>query len=350
MQFDLVEDGASPWDSKHPVLEILRQRRATNSRPGSRADGDTAKVGLAVEGGGMRGVVSAAMLAALEDRGFGYAFDAVYGCSSGSINSAYFLAGGTWYPVSIYYDDLTTRRFISFTRAFRGGNVLDLDYAFGEVVEIIKPLNYDRVLASPVRLHIAITDVEGISTRLISDFTDRADLKAALLASSWLPIAVRGTATFRGWRALDGGVVTALPFRLALLDDCTHVLSLSTRPMRPSAGRLSVQHHYTHRYLERIKKGLGSAYLESVRQRHRDQLDLAVRRGGHHPPPYVLDLAPLPEDTEVKRHELRSHLLISAARRAYSLMYCAVEGRPVALLREGRLHSVPRLTVVDPCP
>ncbi|MFY1649446.1 patatin-like phospholipase family protein [Solwaraspora sp. WMMB762] len=337
-----------PWDAEHPVLEIIRKRRASGSRPGARDHGDTAKVGLAVEGGGMRGVVSASMLAALEDQGFSDAFDAVYGCSSGAVNSAYFLAGGTWYPVSIYYDDLTSRRFIDFARGLRGGNVLDLDYAFGEVVEIIKPLAYDRVLAADTPLHVAITDVDAIRTRLISDFTDRTDLKAALLASAWLPIAVRGTAQFRGWRALDGGVVTALPFRLALRDGCTHVLSLSTRPMRSGNGGLGLQHRYTHRYLEKIKKGLGTAYLASVRQRLRDQVDLTARRDvASRLAPYVLDLAPLPEDTEVKRHELRSHLLISAARRAYSLMYCAVEGRPADLLRSGRLHAVPRLMVVD---
>jgi len=55
----------------------------------------------------------------------------------------------------------------------------------------------------------------------------------------------------------------------------------------------------------------------------------------------------LPEDPEVKRHEMRSHLLMSAARRAYSLMYCAVEGRSVNLLHSGRLHAMPRLMVVD---
>ena len=40
----------------------------------------------------MRGIVSASMLVALEDLGFADAFDVVYGCSSGAVNGAYFLA------------------------------------------------------------------------------------------------------------------------------------------------------------------------------------------------------------------------------------------------------------------
>jgi predicted patatin/cPLA2 family phospholipase len=342
------EHEPDPWDSHHPVLEVLRQRRDSGSRPGAREPGDTAKVGLTVEGGGMRGVVSAAMLSALEEQSFSYAFDAVYGASAGAINSAYFLAGETWYPVSIYYDDLTTPRFINFRRGLLGGNALNLKYAFDEVVEIIKPLDYDDVLASPVPLVVAVTDVDALRTVLVSDFVDREELKSALLASAWLPIGVRGTATFRGFRAVDGGVLTAMPFRLALMDGCTHVLSLSTRPMAPSGSGLTLLHRYTAFYLERIRHGLGEGYLDSIRQKHLDQAMVGdQRRVPSQSPPYVLDLAPLPEDPEVKRHELGVHRLLHAARRSYAVVYCAVEARPVSLLRGGYIQAVPRLTIVD---
>jgi predicted patatin/cPLA2 family phospholipase len=348
MPSNSAERDQDPWDSKHPVLEILRNRRASGSTPGNRDFGDDARVGLAVEGGGMRGVVSAAMLSALEEQGFSDAFDAVYGCSSGAINAAYFLAGRTWYPVSIYYDDLTTPAFIDFKRALRGGNVLNLDYPFNEILEIIKPLDYEKVIASPVSLTVAITNVDKVRTVLVSDFEGRAELKAALIASAWLPIGVKGTTTFRGYRAVDGGVLTALPFRLALRDGCTHVLSLSTRPMGPPGRKLSLFHRYTHRYLERLQDGLGEGYLDAIREKHRDQaMLLTVRKTPPDQPPYVLDLAPLPGDTEIKRHELRSHALMVAARRSYSIMYCALEGRPTTLLGNGRIQALPRLTIVD---
>ena len=178
------------------------------------------RLGLAVEGGGMRGVVSASMLAALEDRGFGDSFDAVYGCSSGSINAAYFLAKETWYRVSIYYDELSTARFVDLGRVFAGKDILDLRYAFDEVMESLKPLDYEAVLRSPVEFGIAVTLVDQKKTQLIKDFQSRSDLKEALYAGAWLPLAVKGTADFRGQRAVDGGLLTALPYRLALQDGC----------------------------------------------------------------------------------------------------------------------------------
>ena len=88
------------WDVEHPVLQVLRQRSQEQSLPGRR--NDSAKVGLAVEGGGMRGVVLASMLTAIDDLGFYNCFDQIYACSSGAINAAYYLAGGTWYPLTIY--------------------------------------------------------------------------------------------------------------------------------------------------------------------------------------------------------------------------------------------------------
>jgi predicted acylesterase/phospholipase RssA len=45
-------------------------------------------VGLTVEGGGMRGIISVAMIAAVDDVGLTHSFDAVYAASSGATNAA----------------------------------------------------------------------------------------------------------------------------------------------------------------------------------------------------------------------------------------------------------------------
>ncbi|MDQ4009312.1 MAG: hypothetical protein M3228_01090 [Actinomycetota bacterium] len=68
------------WSPGHPVLEAMHARKSRRDRPGDR--GDPHKIGLTIQGGGMRCVVSAAMLTALDDLGFGNVFDAIYGSSS----------------------------------------------------------------------------------------------------------------------------------------------------------------------------------------------------------------------------------------------------------------------------
>ena len=61
----------------HPVLQIIHERVSSRSKPCERSD--PFKVALAIEGGGMRGCVSAGMTAALKDLGMEDCFDVVYG-------------------------------------------------------------------------------------------------------------------------------------------------------------------------------------------------------------------------------------------------------------------------------
>jgi predicted patatin/cPLA2 family phospholipase len=339
------------WSEDHPVLAELRKRRRTSSTPRERvASEDGVKIGLAVEGGGMRAVISAAMLTALEDLGLGHAFDALYGSSAGALNAAFFLAGESWYPLSIYYDDLPTKRFIDFARPLAGQPILNLAYAFDDVLERRKPLDYERVLCSEVPLCVAITAVAKQATVLVSDFYDRDDLKAALRASSWLPGAVHGTADFRGERAIDGAVLTAHPWALASMDDCTHILSLSTHPVFAPRRYNSVVLRYAMRYLDRIEPGLGEGYAQSLRDNQR-QLDyLARSMTDPVPDPFVLDLGPLPGAPTIKRHEMDRGVILDAARYGYELMLSAIEGGPPPLTRNSGLRVVPRLTVAEAAP
>jgi len=218
----------APWKSDHDVLQLMRRRRAEGTDVHTRTD--SAKLGLAVEGGGMRGIISCAMLSALEDHGYSEVFDTIYGGSSGSVNAAYFLAGNLWHSLSIYYDDLASKEFIDLRNLFKLHAIFDVDYAFDVVFELTKPLDYNAVLSSNVPLHVSIALVDELRTITPAEFTSKNDLKSALRAGAWLPLATKGTATFRGKRAIDGGALAAHPSRLAIAEDCTHVLSLSTRP------------------------------------------------------------------------------------------------------------------------
>ncbi|MGK5684885.1 patatin-like phospholipase family protein [Actinoplanes sp. URMC 104] len=328
------------WAGDHPVLQILRKRRTAATTPGRHEDG--CRVALAVEGGGLRGVVSAAMLQALEDLGLRNCFDAVFACSSGAVNASYFLVGETWYPVSIYYDDLTNRKFLDFRRVLRGRPMMSPSYALDTVVHTIKPLDYRAVLDSPIPLHLMVTNVDNLRTEVIRDFESTDDFRQALRATIWLPIAVPGAAQFRSYRAVDGGVLTAHPFQVVPRtgdDAYTHVLSLSTRPMGTSRGRVTAFNRFVGLRLNRLRQDLGTGYLQAVRTYRRARREIEAQRLDPRPAPYVLDLAPLPGQPEVMRHEMNPWLLLEGARAGYETIYYAVEGV--------RRRAMPRLMVPD---
>ncbi|MDA1360595.1 patatin-like phospholipase family protein [Glycomyces luteolus] len=333
------------WADDHPVLELIRSRQSADSKPGSRVDGF--KLGLAVEGGGMRGVTSAAMLVALDDLGLRGVFDAVYSTSSGSINAAYFMAGGDcWYPLTIYFDDLCTRKFVDMRNMFNKRPMLNLDYAFDEVLETIKPLDFEKILKNPAEFHITISLVDSLTPIGPHEFESREDLKSALKASCWMPVAVPGTGMFRGQRALDGGVLTAHPSLLAIEDGCTHVLSLSTKPIKPPPTRLSKGRRFSVAYLERIQKGLGQAYVASQLQYCTQRKQLQRWMTEPDPGAKVLDLAPLPWMKEVGNQTRDRDVLINAARHAHAVMAAAIQGIPVSEIRDGSFRSVPRIVTV----
>ena len=174
----------------HPVLETLAQRRAEGSKPGQRMD--KYKIALAIEGGGMRGCVSAGMASALIDAGLGDCFDEVYGSSAGSLVGAYWIAnsfGMVQYGCSLYYDLLTGKNsnkfFIDKTRALtllgygyvrwftprkikellgfrqKGLPLLNLSYLLRSCVEDMRPLDWEGFAARQklIPLHIVASDV-----------------------------------------------------------------------------------------------------------------------------------------------------------------------------------------------
>lgn len=325
-----------PWSPTHPVRQVLRDRRAACSKPGKRSD--KYKVGLAVEGGGLRGVVSAAMLTALEDLGYADAFDDVYGCSSGAVNSAYFMMRKTWFPLSIYFDDLTTGEFLDLRRVLRRQGPMNLDYVFEEVLTHRKPLNYAGIIASAQRLHVMVTDVDDLKPLDVSDFHSPTDLRSALRASTWMPLALRGTATFRGHRAMDGALLRFHPFRAAVADGCTHILSLSTRPIAPLIRSVPLMNRVVALHLDTVRCGLGAGFVAGVREYLIEDKPYLVRsRTSPDTNPAVLDLAPLPGTPEVKRHEVDRGGLVDGARSGYRAAHIALEGEDVLI--------IPRLTV-----
>src|SRR6476661_7065368 len=135
------------------TIDLLKER-ARLAKQGREPE-DGRKVGLIVEGGAMRGVISCAALMALEELGLTGVFDEVYGASAGAVNAAYFLAGQAGYATTIYYQTINTTRFI---RRMWHRQVVDLDELFQSIVGRERPLHTERVLASRSKLFVVVAD------------------------------------------------------------------------------------------------------------------------------------------------------------------------------------------------
>jgi predicted patatin/cPLA2 family phospholipase len=218
----------------HEVLRVIDERVRSGSKPGQRTDGY--RLALSIEGGGMRGTVSAGMAIALFELGVVSAFDAVYGSSAGAITGAWLLSSE---PPRLrgWADPDYARTLIRWSAMLRGRPVVDVRTLVEEVYQTEFPMDFASVLASPIEYHPLGTDAEtGESTDLRPLITGPAELRLALRASASLPFLAGPPVELGGRRFYDAGVAESIPFRTPLAQGATHILVLrSRRPLATEA-------------------------------------------------------------------------------------------------------------------
>ncbi|MBN2431651.1 MAG: patatin family protein [Acidobacteria bacterium] len=291
------------------VRSLLRQRLRQGYRPGSSADG--ARLGVLVEGGGMRGLISAAALQALDCLGCADCFDEIYGTSAGALNGAYFLAGQIAMGASIYYVNLTGRHFIDFSR---WPEVMDIHYLFDRWVSHGKQLDTARVVRSMTRLFITVTDTRTAQTIYFDahDF-DAGELVPMLRASAATPLFTSHREKIRGRYYNDGAVTAGLPLPKALERGCTHLLCLLTRPRGYRKRRQWWAAPYQWLRLRRYPTAYRQAFRERIVAYNR-ALDLLQSGTGT---TATLIIAPAPDDFFIRNAETDPTRLHRAAAESF---------------------------------
>ena len=240
------------------IFDILIARRDRASRA---PHDDGARVALAVEGGAMRGVISAGMVSALEELGLTDAFDAVYGSSAGAINAAYFLASQARLGTTIYYEDINSRAFIDMRRMVLGRPIVDLGFLLDDVAMRRKALAIDRVLAATSPLSVVATDVDTAEPAIFRDFRSGSDLIGALRAGATMPVVAGPPRELAGRRYLDASLSQPIPVLAAEAAGHTHVLVLLTRSGGMRARPSAFDRYYVEPRLRRLSPLLAQRYL-----------------------------------------------------------------------------------------
>ena len=177
--FDVADPASlllAPEEVADPVLRILLDRARSGSRPIERSDPHT--VCLAIEGGGMRGAVSAGMGVVLEAAGLVPAVDRIYGVSAGALNG-WAIAAGQAALGATHYRDAVSYGVINRMRPLVRRPVIDFDLLFEELIASRKPLSFDRLRGGPEFRALA-TSLDCYSLRVLADFSD------LVVDSQWL--------------------------------------------------------------------------------------------------------------------------------------------------------------------
>ena len=304
----------------HPVLEVLHARLRDDSAPGARSDPH--RVAVVLEGGGMRGVVSAGMTAALERLGLTRCFDLVVGSSAGALNAAALLGGVAVPAAAMYHTVLASRRFVNPVRLLFGRPALDVRFVLAHADGDLDAERHQRTISSPIDFHCVALDVDSAKPREFSGMRTKDELWQVLLATTRMPWIGGEPVAIGPHRYIDGALTCPIPVGNAIDAGATHVLVLQTRPYgvpRSAGGR--VGESLIARYLRRLNPALVPIWHARIDQYEALVDDIARRSNSPNGDgPYVLGLRPPAGTPCVTQLERRPEILLRAAQDAERLV------------------------------
>lgn len=210
-------------NNPNKVIELLIARRDCYGLTDEKSH---RKLALVVEGGAMRGVLSAGSLLAIDQLNFKGCFNEVYATSAGSVNAAYFLSGQGDLGIEVYFDDISNRRFFN---PLRLKKIVDVDYVYDYIVPELKPLDEGEIRKNSTRLYVSVSDVKSGKNVLIDVHNNPEPIAKILKASNAIPILYNKTVSLNSKQYVDGGATNTLPVKQAIENGCTDILVLLTR-------------------------------------------------------------------------------------------------------------------------
>lgn len=167
------------------------------------------KLGLVIEGGGVRGIYAAGVLDTLHDMQL--PFLGVIGVSAGAIHGCSFVSGQKGRSYRIYTRFCRDPRFFSFRTWLRTGNIVDNDFCYRDIPNIYEPFDEAAFQASRMSFWAVSTNLETGKPEYIRMHKCK-DAITPLIASASLPYVSRPV-HYQGKLLLDGGCSDRIPLK-----------------------------------------------------------------------------------------------------------------------------------------
>lgn len=208
----------------HPVVKNLLSRRDKKVPVG-----DGRKIALVLFGGLMTCVRGAGAMIALGDMGFVHAFDEIFSVSAGFANASWPLGGESRLGTSIYYEDLSGRKFINFWKPWK---VADINWAI-YVAEQKKSPDVEKIWQAGTKLYTRLYNEDEKKTEYLEIHSfDQSKYFDILKASILMQYLTPGAVPIGAHRYMDGGLTNRdleEHAEHALSSDATDILFIFNR-------------------------------------------------------------------------------------------------------------------------
>lgn len=183
------------------------------------------RLGLVLEGGGLRGTYTIGVLDELMRQQIWA--DYVIGVSAGACHGSSYVSGqiGRAYRVNVGY--VRDPRYLSLGNFLRTRSLFGMDFLFHEIPTTLEPFDDAAFQASPMAFVAGVTDMRTGKPVYFGKRPFQEEMKI-LEASSSIPVFSPPVQIGAG-RYLDGGTSDPIPVGKALEDGCDRVIVVRTR-------------------------------------------------------------------------------------------------------------------------
>ena len=185
------------------------------------------KVGLVLEGGGMRALFTAGVLHALLDVKE-LDIDGIVGVSAGALFGANYVSGQKERAIRYNKKYARDKRYMGLHSWITTGNAVNKDFAFYELPFKLDVFDQEKFKESKIEFHVVMTNVENGQAEyvLIEDVFEQMEY---LRATSALPFASK-IIEINGKKYLDGGISDSIPIDYCQSLGYDKIILVLTRP------------------------------------------------------------------------------------------------------------------------
>lgn len=228
------------------------------------------RIGLVVEGGGMKCAYSAGILDRfLDDH---VTFDYAIGVSAGASSTASYLAGQRGRNLRFYTTHIHEKGYFGIGSFLKTGDLFGLDYIYRDLTNSdgADPLDFPALMKNPADYEVVASNANTGKPAYFDKSVMKQDDYIQIIASCCLPAACRPR-IIDNVPYYDGGVSDPLPADRALTHGgCEKVVVIMTKPRdfeKKPEGMKAVYHHRCRMYPEIVKllDNRHTTYMEHFR-------------------------------------------------------------------------------------
>ena len=184
------------------------------------------RIGLVLEGGGVRGAYTAGCLAWLYDNNIHFDYSA--GISSGAVYLSCFLMGQPQIAKNMSTKYACDPNMTGFGAMIHCGHYVDYEMIFEKYLRGVEHMSCQPLIDANPDMEVGAYDLDLDKTVWFRPKDMDPEL-VLLRATCALPVAAE-TVEYKGRKLLDGGITKMIPIERAVEQGCTKVMVITTKP------------------------------------------------------------------------------------------------------------------------